>query len=812
VSWSARARYLGQWPVALAIVAVLAAVILLPGLGSFGLWEMQERQLSDKQAPRAELQKDEPAPQPPKLPANAQPAPQKPDCERTVPKDAVARSLTPRAARFGRDTFGDSDAGRRFPFALLGFITALAIAGTAMRLAGPRAGILAGIIALSFPLLTLQSRQLTSEIGTPAGGALIIYGLVALGGRGFARDPKQLALGAGDAILALVSIVAGVALGFAAGGALLGVLVPVGAYAAAGALGVPGIVTLGKLAWQAIVRAGGTRFGVGRKQSLRETLGEHPIEQLKVLLAAIAAVALIVTLFFQMYDLKDPIPGATPVQRQILGKVIAPSACYSSALGAVWRVDDDLRYIWDSTFEQIAYGTFPWGLLAPIAFAALLASPDRKRRMLGGICVAWAGAAWIANEAFLRKVGFTIWAGFPALAIASGAWLDGMFSGRARDDRDAMPAGAILIAVFVALGVLDLGKDLQSFSERLSSLLVGNDAIPYPTQSRFLFIPTRLWVLILGVLAAIGFAIAMTTWRAGDDARARKMKRVSTWAAASMIGLTVAIGAFWAFGWQPRLAVHVSSKAMFETYNDLVEDGDQLVIMGDMGDAPHDYTDGKFQSVTSRADIVSALGRPNRVFAVAPNAELCSLHREIGGKPYYILDDRNARSLLLSNKLDGATDKNPLRDMIVHAEPQNIPVRAKGRIVFDNKIQLLGWDIPKAVGRGDKVEMKLYYKILAPVGAVWKTLVHLDGYLKINGDHPPIQEKCQTSTWQPGDYIIDTFTVQAGGGASPSGKYEVWTGFFTGAAPNWRNMPVSEAPGEMRDNSDRVKITSILLE
>jgi len=204
VSWSARARYLGQWPVALAIVAVLAAVILLPGLGSFGLWEMQERVLSDKQAPRAELQKDDPAPQPPKVPPNAQPAPQKPDCERTVPKDAVARSLTPRAARFGRDTFGDSDAGRRFPFALLGFITALAIAGTAIRLAGPRAGILAGIIALSFPLLTLQSRQLTSEIGTPAGGALIIYGLVALGGRSLTRDPKQIALGAGDAILALV--------------------------------------------------------------------------------------------------------------------------------------------------------------------------------------------------------------------------------------------------------------------------------------------------------------------------------------------------------------------------------------------------------------------------------------------------------------------------------------------------------------------------------------------------------------------------------------------------------------------------------
>src|SRR5262245_28835458 len=346
---------------------------------------MQERQLADKSAPRAALEKEPPAPAAKPLPTPG--ATVHPDCERIVPKDAVARSLAPRAARWGRDTFGDSDAGRRFPFALLGFLTALAIAGIAMRLAGPRAGILAGVVGLSFPLLTLQSRQLTSEIGTAAGGALIVYGLVALGTRPLGRRPQDIALSAGDAILALASLAAGLAIGFVAGGALLGVLVPVGAYAAAGALGVPGLATLARLAWQAVVRIGGAispRFAIGRKRAMRETLGEQPIEQLKVLLATLGAIALIGLLAYQMYDLKDPVPGATPVQRQILGKVIAPSACYSSALGAVWRADDDLRFIWDSTFEQIAYGTFPWGLLAPIAFAALLASPDRKRRLLGG--------------------------------------------------------------------------------------------------------------------------------------------------------------------------------------------------------------------------------------------------------------------------------------------------------------------------------------------------------------------------------------------------------------------------------------------
>ena len=106
----------------------------------------------------------------------------------------------------------------------------------------------------------------------------------------------------------------------------------------------------------------------------------------------------------------------------------------------------------------------------------------------------------------------------------------------------------------------------------------------------------------------------------------------------------------------------------------------------------------------------------------------------------------------------------------------------------------------------------MFYKVLQPVGGSWTLLFHFDGPLRFNGDHAPINGRCQTSTWQPGDYIVDTYTVTAGGGAFAKGPYEVWTGFFTGTAPNWKNMPVSEAPGDMRDTVDRVKITTITLD
>src|SRR5262249_57210260 len=115
-------------------------------------------------------------------------------------------------------------------------------------------------------------------------------------------------------------------------------------------------------------------------------------------LAGVAAIGLLALLAHQIYDLKTPYPGMTPPPaRELFGKAIIPNGCYSWALGAIWRPEDDLRVIYDSTFEQIAYGTFPWGLLAPIAMAALLASADPRRKRLRAPTLPWAGAAWGAS-------------------------------------------------------------------------------------------------------------------------------------------------------------------------------------------------------------------------------------------------------------------------------------------------------------------------------------------------------------------------------------------------------------------------------
>ncbi len=770
-------RHLGTWYGALATVFVLAVALLLPGLGSPGLWEPQERQLADRAAPPLEIEKSAAKPAP-------KPEADEDACTRTAPTDARARSLQNRAIAWGRD-ISDSDGGRRLPFAIMGLLTVLAAAGIAMRFAGARAGVLTTIVLMAMPLTILQSRMLTNDIGTACGATLLVYGFVALSrlGAGYGT-----ALAAVDAAIAIAALVVGQYLGFAGGGMLLGLLVPIAAFAAAGL-------------FAPVRREGKSIVGVA----------------MPFLAAAIAA-TLIGVLVYQLYELQTPKPGMLPIPRTVFGHAIVADGCWSSALGGLWRPDDDLRFIFDSTFEEIAYGTFPWGILAPVAMGMLLVSGDRDRKGAGAITLAWAAIAWIATEAFQRKVGFAIYAAFPALAIAVGVWLDDLLSRRsAKNDatRDT-PAGFILLGLLFLIAVVNFGKDMYSFPDRTTSLLIGGDALAYPKESKLLFLPTKIWILIVGALTGLGFGGSLLLWRDGDTRIRKALRKVSNGAIVVAFAGSIVMAAFWSFVWQPVLANYVSSKAMFETFEELRKPDEKLVIMGDLGHAPASYTDTKPQMVGSRNEIVKALAdataAKSRVFAIAPQGELCTLHREMGGNRYYVVEDRNVRNLLLSNTVDGTTDKNPLAKAILHAPPPKMKGKPKAPVVWDRKLELIGFDIPARVERGKKFSVTMYYKINAAVGGKWKSLMHFDGPLRFNGDHWPIDDRCPTGTWQPGDYIVDTFTVSAGGKTFPTGKYDLWVGFFTGTAPNWKNMTVSEAPSDMRDTADRVKITSIILE
>lgn len=786
---------LRRTPIALGACVVLAALVLLPCLGRDGLWDPQERALADKVAPPLAVAASTPIlpSPPPRTPTLL------PECSKVVPKDAPARTLTAHAIAYGRDHISDDDRGRRLPLALLGLLTVLAAAGIAMRGATARAGVLTAVVLLSMPLLAFQSRFLTSEIGTACGATLVVYAVLAL-----ARPRgSRLAVRIADALVSTAALVAGVVIGFRGGGALLGLIVPLGAVAAAGGLGVP-------LAVAVVER-------VRSRSAERSPIATH----LPALLATAAVIALFGLLAYQLYDVRAPrlAAGMVPAARQVAGHAIVNEGCYSWALGAVWTAQDDLRFVFDSTFEQAAYGTYPWGILGPIAMFALLRDDDSRRRTLGAVTLAWAGGAWIANEVFVRKSGIAIWAGFPAVAIAIAAWLEPLLTRRADAARADAPRAAdldpapgvgasrgsgLLLGVFLVLAALTFGKDVQSFAEKLTSLVAGSD-VTYPGASRLLALKTRLWVLVLGMVVAFGFALAL-----GARERRPRLARLGTIAT---VAATLAFDLFWPFAWQPRLSEHLSSKTLFDTYRRLRHATEPLVIMGDLGLAASSYDDQVPEVVQTRQQIVAALQRPTRVFAIAPlvPAESCALNREMGEHPYFVIDDRNLKSYLLSNRVDGTTDKNPLRTLISRAAPLRIQTRPKARVVWDKKIELVGWALPAQLPRSGTFEVVTYYKVLGDVGGAWTQLLHVDGpggRIR-NGDHKPIGDRCPTSTWKVGDYITDRHTMTTRGGSYARGGYDVWIGFFTGTSPSFKNMPVSESPADMRDTNDRIKIAHL---
>ena len=143
------------------------------------------------------------------------------------------------------------------------------------------------------------------------------------------------------------------------------------------------------------------------------------------------------------------------------------------------------------------------------------------------------------------------------------------------------------------------------------------------------------------------------------------------------------------------------------------------------------------------------------------------------------------------------------------AQPTHRPA---GRIAWDDKVELVGWDMPDKVHLGDSVDVAVYYRVLQPLGRSWKAFVHIDipKKTRVSADHDPLAGRCPTSSWQPGDLLVDRFTTRI---TDTAGTYQVWIGFFRGWAGNWINLPISDGAASVRDDQyNRIKLAELIAE
>jgi len=340
------------------------AALLVPGLGRFGLWEPWEAELV-------------------------------PPAARPWTLDPVAPALAALGLRLHA-----GEVGLRAGFVALALATALAVHWAARGLHGARAARLAVAVLLGLPLFSLQARQLTSEM------PLVLALALATGGLGrLAWGPAR-----GGAVAAAVGL-AGLAFGLFAGGALVGVLAPCAALAAA---------------------------------VLVEPPARLAPRQRRVLVSAAGAVAAAVAVLV--------------VARR------HPAAVPSLLLGGTPRLAAG-----EHTFEELArqagFGLFPWGALAFFALGRGFggAPPEGvAERDQGPALFLLLLTTFVVALSAVRGhlVGDVRFVALAPVALALGAFLD-----------QALVAGAErMVAFFAAVGTVLIGRDLFLEPEVLVSV------------------------------------------------------------------------------------------------------------------------------------------------------------------------------------------------------------------------------------------------------------------------------------------------------------------------------------------------------
>ncbi len=800
------------WPL---WVVAMVSLLLLPRLGSYGFWEPTEMDLASQALPKtaAELAEEvEQTKTREKKQEEAWSALEKRSGVEALAKAKADRAKTDKKAadrkarresdaplrkymvKTGIDTLGVSELGARFPFFLLALLAALATYFLGLRIRGPEAGAMAVLILMTCPLFVFQARQLSDELGALTGGTLIL--LAAVGLCSPTKNKRAPWLYGIDAVLLLL----GATLAYYSSGFLVGFLAPLTA-----------------LAFALLVTAtdvGSTGFWQERSSSKTHL----KIAALVSILILLAALYYFVGEVFSWTDAEEG-------EFSLFGKTMHTGNEYSRLLGGAWKQEGDLKVNFNSLFEQIAFGLFPWICLAPVAVARMGMGTDKRTNPLGArMLFTWAAVAWLVSSLALRKIGPVQFAAVPAVAVAVAIWLDELLCAR-REAAEAEDKGALaklappLVALFAVLALVVISKDIKSFPAKFLSLHLDAPIAKFPVD-----VSMHKAIMAVGLLFAICLGAGLFFVRKSTPRNwlQRIGSFAGTWGIPAALGLSLVISIFFAQVWTPRLSTQLSSKATFGVYHELREEGNTLGIVGKVSSGAKFYADGEFESLRGRGELVEFLQRPERVFASVKASELCPIHKEANKKgfQYYVVDDSNAERVILSNRMWNADvpvprelngpmrdylDRNPLWRYIVREKPQGIQHPLD--VNYDNKLKLIGIDMPRSIDRGDDFDVTLYYEVVKPMSRNWQVFVHFDGGgVRFQADHFPVKKRCGTNYWQAGDYIIDTFKVESSDMGVSKKNFKIWTGLFVGSSGNWTNMEVvSPEP----DNNNRVNVGSI---
>jgi 4-amino-4-deoxy-L-arabinose transferase-like glycosyltransferase len=504
----------------------------------------------------------------------------------------------------------------------------------------------------------------------------------------------------------------------------------------------------------------------------------------------------------------------------------------------------DAHVSFDFWVRQLGFSTFPWFALLPLGLVwsarpmeeldGTSKDAHTARRalgawfVLGGILAMFLGSV---HEHYLLPMA-------PAVgAMAILAATDEPFWEHLR----GRPMLARMLGFAAVLSLLFMAKDLDRYPAELLGALLTDGKFEAPDSFS---LGRPLKVLRYGLMAATAFWFfggPSVLGRLLPDAGAVLARRVVFGAVLTAGGLTFM--ALSGLVWVPQLSNHLSTKGLIQSHERFAAEGQPLRTF-QVGARNASYYLRDVEKIGTQTAFRDAFLKSDPVFAVIPRDRLSALNYEVrkAKKPrrnLVVLDDRSSRFLLVTNNsIEGQPNLSPVASAILPGRPRPVNTvvvkdeeGARAYTQFGGKLQLIGYEtwhedevdrfgaplpgvqdaakkVQKAGGvpsfkTGEKMVVRYYFKVLKRVTSSQKIFLHVDyPGTRINGDHIPNNGEFPTNHWLPGDYVTDTQWVDVENGSS-AGTYTLYMGFFLGS----KRMKVT--PRAAHDGSDRIKLGTI---
>lgn len=786
-----------------AVLSVVAALLFVR-LGGFGIWDPWELDAAD--GARALIDGT--------------------PLEEEIAEPPMTRWLVARSFAI----FGVSEGSGRLPLALGGLAAALACALLLWRFVSERAAAIGALVVASTPLLLFNARQMHGDAIAMASSAFVFYFAASLAFRAHASVKTLVAPAIGLVVAWTFAIYSA--------GALQGVVPPLAAVAAVALvrglpsgqprrIGVGLVVGLGLAITLAVGsaiaadEAGYSALLGGTPEGGNPPTFEAALEVVFHGLAPWTALIFVAGL------------------RLLAPHAVVPSE--ASEVDDATRARLDLRYallFWAAlgyaalTLHTARYG--PSTYLPVVALAAAIAIFLDEVQESGRAWWPEAVIGVLLTGLVLRD--FVLYPGSPMRGMPlDGLTVPDVFD---RKHEPVVVLWAAALGVFALMVGLVLGSGRHGDDDARPSWRAPIAFVVDRWRSSW---AARAWLVLAGLVLVGTFGFGLTCLVMGDDLglvsiviRIGKklialpfviaavvwatpwvfygMRRLGRFRLVPLLAAGVAVGGYSAFVFQPALSQHFSPREVYDTYNELRGEGDELAEYRVSGRAAAYYAEGETTDLSTQEELLTWLGEDRRRWAVIPADELAAVNRAFrqrAERHLFVADARSARVLLVTNRpVEGRENENFIADAVYSEADAPAPQhRVGGR--FDERIELVGYDLELPqngyVGAGQSFTVTWHWKALQRVPGSYKIFLHVDGAgNRLNGDHDPVEERYPVRLWDEGDVVLDRQTLTVPANYRP-GSYTFFIGFYSG------NDRLAVTPTNLDDGEKRLRAGTLIV-